>query len=323
MLPSVLLRKRSEFVKPSAEGGTTKQAADNPTAMDITWIGRSGIEAVDGALDPCAYVARAYKETRKNGGHPPGWARKQDNGQWLFDADYIKTDARINSETMGIGEAADILGATRRAVQTWVDQGAIAAAVGTGRARGARRRILRAKFMRDLPRLRKRLETPAVLGYKRSRTSQKPAGASARPLPGPDSRTAGEEGEVVLPGTAERHEQREESRPPETTSRVRKKAGDVPAPTPATAGREADERRLEKTRAANAIEARLREARDARRRETQWESQAGKIAEKLLGAVFSNELTRVDALVMFNDLATGQGIPAEVRARIRRQYFGR
>lgn len=88
-------------------------------------------------------------------------------------------------------------------------------------------------------------------------------------------------------------------------------------------GREPDESRRAKERAANAIEAMLRQARDAKQRESELEEQAARIATKLLDAVFSNELTRVDALLMFANMTSEQNIPVEVRTRVRKQFFGR
>lgn len=126
------------------------------------WIGRKEIEAVPGALKPGAYVARAYKYTQQNNGAFPAWARKPGNDQWLFDCEYIRADAKRNTETMSVHEAALMLGATRRAIQIWVDQGEILAETG-GREKGEERRIVRDAFMMELPRLRKRLETPSVV----------------------------------------------------------------------------------------------------------------------------------------------------------------
>jgi excisionase family DNA binding protein len=137
----------------------------NVSALPETteWIGRREIETIAGALKPSAYVARAYKYTNQNGGAFPDWARKLNDDKWLFRAEYIREDAKKNTETMSVHEAAEVLGATRRAVQLWVDQGEIPALGGNNRDQGGERRIIRETFMRELPRLRKRLETPSVV----------------------------------------------------------------------------------------------------------------------------------------------------------------
>jgi excisionase family DNA binding protein len=137
----------------------------NVSALSDTteWIGRKEIESIAGALKPSAYVARAYKHTQQNGGAFPAWARKQDNDKWLFLAEYIRADAKKNTETISVHEAAEILGATRRAVQIWVDQGEIPALEGNNREEGEERRIIRETFMKELPRLKMRLETPSVV----------------------------------------------------------------------------------------------------------------------------------------------------------------
>ena len=64
------------------------------------WIGRPEIETIEGALKASAYVARAYKHSLENGGASPAWAKKLDSGRWLFDADYVESDARENRETV-------------------------------------------------------------------------------------------------------------------------------------------------------------------------------------------------------------------------------
>ncbi len=129
------------------------------------WIGKSDIAEIPGALKPSAYVARAYKTTQKTG-TSPDWARKLDSGKWLFNRQHIETDARYNLEHINISDAAGLLGATRRTVQTWIDTGII---IATNRPDGARRVIRRDVFQRQLPDLKKRLQTPAVAGRKLKR----------------------------------------------------------------------------------------------------------------------------------------------------------
>ena len=317
---------------PCAEGEATKPVAESRPAQETRWVGRSEIEAIEGALEPSAYVARAYKEVLKHEGHPPWWARKDESGQWQFDFVYIEADVRTNIDTIGIDEAARILGATRRAVQTWVDHGTIAAVAGTNRTKGARRRILRAKFMRDLPRLQTRLATPAVLGFKKHRSRQKTTEAPASALqedaltgsiPGPASGDKHHE----APGSdkGEPCEQQDQPAPSGDQSPFAAGLanGNAVGPTAVATGNEPDSQKLVKKQAANALEARLREARDAKHREVMFEAQSVKIAEKLLSDVFGGELSRVDAMVMFNDIATDLGVPAVIRTKIRKQYLGR
>ena len=88
--------------RPDAEGEVTKPVADSDPARETRWIGRREIEAIEGALEPSAYVARAYKEALKHDGHPPCWAKKDETGQWLFDFGHIEADARTNIGTIGI-----------------------------------------------------------------------------------------------------------------------------------------------------------------------------------------------------------------------------
>jgi hypothetical protein len=127
------------------------------------WIARVDISQIEGTLKPSAYVARAYQYQKTHGGALPSWADKQPNGRWLFDEAYIHRDATHNRETIGISEAAKLLGATRRTIQTWIDEGIIA----TGEhEKGQPRTISRAKFMAMLPSLKQRLQTAPVVGYR-------------------------------------------------------------------------------------------------------------------------------------------------------------
>ncbi len=135
--------------------------------VDGQWMARSEIASVEGALKAGAYVARAYNYAKAHGGELPPWADKLPNGRWVFDRAYILADAEDNRLTMGVSEAARVIGATRRAVQTWIDEGVIETVESTERTKGAPRRILRESFERALPELRRRLETAAVVGYRR------------------------------------------------------------------------------------------------------------------------------------------------------------
>jgi hypothetical protein len=136
------------------------------------WIGRREIVAIKGAMKPSAYVARAYKHSLQNHGLPPDWAKKLGNSHWLFLESYIHADAKRNLESMSVHDAAQMLGATRRAIQDWVDQGVIPVLSGENREKGEERRILREAFIQDIPQLKKRLETAAVLARKHKQGNQ-------------------------------------------------------------------------------------------------------------------------------------------------------
>jgi excisionase family DNA binding protein len=147
-------------------------AAASPAAppLDTHWVPNSAIAEIPGALKPSAYVARAYHHLQHHR-EPPPWARKLPNGHWLFDEAYVKADAALNATTLGVSEAAKLLGVTRRAVQTWVDEGRIPS-LRDQRQKGEIRRIPRDEFVRLIPSLQVRLPAEA-------RTA--PATASAPP----------------------------------------------------------------------------------------------------------------------------------------------
>lgn len=151
---------------------TAVRDSDTALRMDaapdeVVWIGRKQIAEIKGALKPSAYVARAYTHQRTHNGTPPPWARKLETGPWQFDNAYVRADAAENLTAVGISEAAKIVGATRRTIQTWVDEGFVA--VAESRRKGEPRRIQREPFMRNLPALKRRLETAAVVGQKQKR----------------------------------------------------------------------------------------------------------------------------------------------------------
>lgn len=134
---------------------------------DEKWMARSRIASIEGALKASAYVARAYNHAKAHDGKLPAWAGKLPNGRWVFDSAYIEADAESNRLTIGVSEAARRVGATRRAIQTWIDEGVVETIEQAERTKGEPRRILREPFERALPRLRKRLETAAVVGYRK------------------------------------------------------------------------------------------------------------------------------------------------------------
>ncbi|MFC1497892.1 helix-turn-helix domain-containing protein [Verrucomicrobiota bacterium] len=134
--------------------------------MSAKWIKSRDIGCIEGALKASVYITRAYRYVREHGGRYPQWAKKSERGHWLFDSTYIKEDAEENRLIVSISEAARILGASRRTIQNWADEGIIATVAGEGRRGEAARKILREQFMQTVPELRKRLETAAVIGRK-------------------------------------------------------------------------------------------------------------------------------------------------------------
>ncbi len=127
----------------------------NIEGNDRRWINRREIASIKGALNPEAYVARAYLLAKESGSEPT-WARKDAKGHWLFDETYIRSDANENAETIGITEAARLVGTSRRTVQTWVDDGLIDSEREI-RHQGEVRKIPRGPFMAQLPELRRRV----------------------------------------------------------------------------------------------------------------------------------------------------------------------
>ncbi len=140
-----------------------------PISRDMgssVWVSRSEIMQISGALKPAAYVARAYLYLKETG-ESPAWAQKTAGGRWLFDRNYVEHDAVLNISTIGISEAAEHAGTSRRTIQTWVDEGILKTASGE-REPGQCRHVDRQAFLKALPKLRARLDggpasTPSVL----------------------------------------------------------------------------------------------------------------------------------------------------------------
>ncbi len=131
----------------------------------MNWINPGEIAKIAGALKATAYVARAYRHAQEHGGQMPAWARKLDNGRWQFTADYIREDAATLGKTLSVVEAAKMVGVTRRTMQAWIDRDVVPI-LKAGRQHGETRQILKEQFVRLMPNLMKRLETPAVIGYR-------------------------------------------------------------------------------------------------------------------------------------------------------------
>ena len=268
-------RQRDEGPIMANPVGPENESGEVPARED--WIGHREIRAVDGALRPSAYVGRAYRHEREQNGRLPEWAQKQDNGRWRFSRAYVEEDARVNLESVGTDEAARILGTTKRTVQTWVDDGIISSASDAARTKGEPRRILRDQFMRDVPRLQKRLAS------------------SAADTPGVEAR---EETAVLIPKPCAR----DDGSPRESLQH----------------GLSA----IKAERAA-AVEEQLWNAREARREEDRSEKLATEIAQRIMNDMFDDRLSRIEAMVLFNQAASEQGVPDEIRIRVRKGFWGK
>lgn len=296
------------------------------------WIGTQKIKDIEGALKPSAYVARAYRQAQKNDGRPPKWARKLGNGRWVFDIEYIKTDAKENLESISVSDAARVLGVTRRAVQTWVDEGEIPVVDGYRKGKGESRRILREEFMRNLPRLRMRLETPAVVGYKRKH---------GKPL-SKDLIDRIEAERVVRQAAAKETDRARRREERKALRAVKLKAGRGKTAAAVEARlKEAREGRLKEESQAGlkaAAQVQLKKAREAELRKTRekaaaaveaqlkeakWEKHAAGIAERIIDDMFDNELSRVNAMILFNQIAVSHGIPSDIMMKVRKKFFGK
>lgn len=280
------------------------------------WIGRRGIGKIEGALKASAYVGRAYKRAQHQDGQPPPWARKLRNGRWLFDIEYIEADARRNLATIGISEAASLLGASRRTIQTWADEGILPLEGKAERERGDPRRILREAFMRTLPELGKRLETPAVVGFRRSREQSNTSEASQV------SREV--EGESQFRSAAEKTAAAIESRfSAAREDRLRRIRDAAKRPTESTGARTSRSGKTlpDRSKSAAMLESRLRQARETRQTLVGWEDRATRIAQKLADDVDSGELERIDAAILLNQIAEREGMPDDIRIEITRKYF--
>ena len=194
------------------------------------WLGRRDVLAIPGALKASAYVARAYLLQKNHGGHPPAWARKLPGGQWQFTRAYVETDARQNLATVGITEAATILGASRRAIQTWVDEGIIPTTVDK-RHTGESRHIDRTEFMRLLPTLKTRLISGRILRGRAAPRANSDRHIPALPAPAPGAPLP----EIVLRGALEQQAAEE-------AARIESEARQQLADTQATRARIAHER---------------------------------------------------------------------------------
>gem|GEM_PF-2991824 len=291
------------------------------------WIGHDAIKLMPGALTPGAYVARAYREARNHDGTPPPWAKKLGNGKWVFDTSYIHADASLNLETMGVDEAATLLGASRRAIQVWIDTGIITSA--EAREKGAQRLILRDRFLYDLPELKKRLQTPAAIGFKRNAASKRiqMTEETAAIAVAADTKAQAEQPEF------------EEAEPIVSLRDELKQAKIQKAAAIESALKQARDRNAARAKPdalsflvqdhgkradmARAAEDRLTSAAEARRRETESAATAATMAERILADVEMGKMDRLDGLILFNDLARAKDIPDRIRIEVRKDFFGR
>lgn len=304
--------------------------------LDTEWIDSKAIQDIAGTLKPSAYVARAYKYTRQNNGALPEWAKKLDSKHWLFSLEYIKTDAKTNLTTIGIHEAAKLLGATRRTVQTWVDIGEIPTDPEQKDAKNRRRRILRKEFMLALPHLKKRLETPAVVGFKIKHGNQVPqeileqieSERHAKQLMLEKKKKKGPLAgiKILLKTEAQRIAELTEARFQKARKRkldqIKKEQSARKAATQ-TAEQKNKEMKELKVRNAEIIEQQLQKAREANLKKLEMEKQMMSTAEHLLEEILASETDRVNAAVTFNDMATRREIPSDIQVMVLRKYFGK
>jgi excisionase family DNA binding protein len=295
-----------------AEHTIGRNASERPAAS-TQWMTRRDIEAVEGALQPAAYVQRAYLHARQHGGRPPGWARKTDGGRWLFDPDYIRSDAADNLATFSVGEAAEMLGATRRAVQNWIDKGEIKILGGT-HDKGHARRILKEPFLRSLNRLKRRLETPAVVGRKLKEGH--PVAPSVLEKLGTQKRAADvESAQTRLAAGIRAAKQRSAAALEEHLSAAK-------AARSRKLKRGTDEQAVKES-SATAVESRLAAAREAKRNRKAIEAVAVEVAERIINDMFDERLSRIQAMIIFNRIMDAQKVPRDIRIKVRKRFFGR
>lgn len=285
------------------------------------WIGHDEIRRIRGALSPGAYVARAYREARDHDGEPPPWARKLPNGRWVFDASYIDSDAQLNAETIGVDEAAAILGASRRAVQTWVDAGIIACA--DSREKGMQRLINRERFIREIPELKKRLQTRAVVGFKRSvETRRRQAGRQEAPAAAAAEEPVADEVDLLEAPRDELAMVKAE-RAAAIEAALRRACERKAGMAALSAAGKREKHPADPAAVAHSVEERFKTAAESRRRETELAALAATMAERIMNDVECGKMGFIDGLLLFNNLAKAKNVPDHIRARVRKDFFGR
>jgi len=321
------------------------QITDRTLSEKGEWIGRRDVEAIKGALKPSAYVARAYKYSLQNHGIPPDWAKKLDNSHWLFLESYIHADAKKNLESISVHDAAQMLGATRRAIQDWADQGVIPVLGGENREKGEERRIPREAFIREIPQLRKRLETAAVLARKLKHGNQIPEELlqelqtrKMRRSPSTrhrdhatrsQSNVVQSSANVTLKSFVESPHDEKDVRLRALRARsataLESKLRAAVETTPESA---AEDRTIERVRtrtikekSAAALEVKLRTAAESAA-EKQMEQRAMLLAERVQDQMFEEDFSMRRAAIMFIWEAISRGIPAKIRIKISKKIFG-
>ncbi len=275
-----------------------------------------------------AYVQRAYLYAREHNGTPPPWAMKSEAGHWLFDRGYLEAEAADNLRTLSVSEAARMLGATRRAIQNWIDDGDIET-LGE-RGPGEPRRIVKSAFTETLDDLRKRMETPAVVGH-RLKHGQ-PVSLEAL------ERIAGEEaaqepetttplrkpGTIVLPPvfdeklaaakrtSAAALEARFSAAKEDQRRKLKDEVGDTKSSSPG------DGRTGEK-----ANQLKMAAARELKRSREAFDEYASEVAKRLLADMFDVSITRIQAMKIFNRITEERGLPRSIRISVRKRFFGK
>jgi hypothetical protein len=196
-----------------------------------------------------------------------------------------------------------------------VDGGEIAVSGDGLRTKGEQRRIARKQFLEDLPRLRKRLETPAVIGYRMKHGKPLPVHIADRAVE--DRRTTQPEAPSRTPTPKQSIASILEARLKHAVQ-SRKGAKDTTG-----IGRPGSASKAEKEQVAAAIEARLREAKEAKLQQQIWTHEAEVIAERIMNDMFDNELSRIGAVVLFNKVAAKKNIPDDIRIKARKKFFGK
>ena len=81
--------------------------------------------------------------------------------------------------------------------------------------------------------------------------------------------------------------------------------------------------RTRKAERVAAVEEQLRSAREVRLQEDKWEKLATEIAQRIMNDMFDGRFNRVEAMVLFSQTASAQGVPDEVRVRVRKGFWGK
>ncbi len=274
--------------------------------MERQWINAREIKNVDGALKPSAYIGRAYRYGKDHENVLPEWASKTDACQWRFARSYVEESARENLETLGIHEAAELLGASRKAVQNWVDEGLIPMAHADSHEKGTTRRIDRFGFEKLVPELKKRLTTPPVIGFKRKR---------GVPVPEPDEIAAIEQALESGKSSPARSAALALEERLQCARKRRKLEKDL-------ASRESDSL-ARKSEHAAALEEQLARAKEERKQEEKWGADSTTIALRIMDDMFEDRITRIEAMKLYNGAVKSRDIPDGIRIRIRKDFFGR